>query len=349
MKVAIIGTQGLPARYGGFETLAENLVEHTSEGVFEFTVYCSARAYSKRIEHYKNAKLVYLPFSAQGVQSIFYDLVSILHSIRSHDKLLVLGVSGCFILPFLPARLRKKIIVNIDGLEHKRDKWNWFARKILLSLESLAVSFAGAVIADNKVIQEYIGTTYGKNSHLIEYGGDHASEVPAPKQGSYYFCVCRIEPENNIHLILHAFSLLPFNLVIVGNWDANKYSKELKIKYQGVANIQLLAPIYDLTKLNALRAACKWYIHGHSAGGTNPSLVEAMNLGLNILAYDVHFNRETTEELALYFKNSEDLVTRLRSIEDGQHKDNKQSMKEIAVRRYTWGVISEKYFRLFRS
>src|SRR5687767_14656541 len=172
MKIAIIGIQGLPARYGGFETLTENLIEYTEYRQLHYTVYCSSPSYPNEIKSYKNAQLLYIPVKAQGIQSLLYDFLSIIHSIRSHDKLLLLGVSGCFVLPFLSKKNRKKIIVNIDGLEHKRNKWGYVTRRLLLMLEWLAVEFGDTVIADNIVIQDYILKKYRKKSFLIEYGGD---------------------------------------------------------------------------------------------------------------------------------------------------------------------------------
>lgn len=163
----------------------------------------------------------------------------------------------------------------------------------------------------------------------------------------YAFSVCRIEPENNIHVILEAFSGKPaMPVVIVGNWENSEYGKNLLNKYKDCTNIYQLSPIYDQVKLNVLRANCSLYLHGHSCGGTNPSLVEAMYLGLPIAACDVNFNRETTENKALYFKDSAEL----QKICSETQIDNLQKigsiMKEIADRRYTWKRISECYINL---
>jgi glycosyltransferase involved in cell wall biosynthesis len=349
MNIAIIGTQGLPARYGGFETLSENLIRYRKNGEICYTVYCSSFSYNEKIKTYNEAKLVYIPLKAQGIQSLLYDFISILHAINKYDKLLLLGVSGCFILPFLSAKNREKIIVNIDGLEHKRNKWGFLTKKILLSLEYFAIRFGRHTIADNVVIQEYVHKTYNKKSHLIEYGGDHALMPNKALKKNYYFTVCRIEPENNIHIILEAFSSITANIIIVGNWKANSYSKDLYKKYKDKVNIKLEDPIYDLSKLNEIRGSCKWYVHGHSAGGTNPSLVEAMNLELNVLCLNVNFNIETTEGKATYFKDANDLQLKILEIESGIIHENKLLMSEIANRRYTWRVIAEKYLKLFQA
>ncbi|MCQ2353461.1 MAG: glycosyltransferase [Victivallaceae bacterium] len=164
----------------------------------------------------------------------------------------------------------------------------------------------------------------------------------------YAFAVCRIEPENNLHLILAAFeSDAPMPLVIVGNWNHSNYSTELFQKYNAVPGIHLLPSIYDPEKLNFIRSRCRYYLHGHSCGGTNPSLVEAMYLGLPVIAYDVNFNRETTENAALYFDNVTTLKRLCRETDESQRLQIGRKMKEIADRRYVWQRICKRYADLF--
>ena len=164
---------------------------------------------------------------------------------------------------------------------------------------------------------------------------------------SYAFGVCRIEPENNVHLILEAFSgnsLL--SLIMVGNWERSEYGRNLKLQYEGNPSITLLPPIYDQVQLNAYRAHCALYLHGHSCGGTNPSLVEAMYLGLPIAAFDCNFNRETTENKAFYFKDVDSLREIIIKSEALNLAQVAADMKEIADRRYTWKRIAECYSKL---
>lgn len=354
-KIAIIGTVGLPAKYGGFETLAEHLVDKKGKE-FDFLVYCSKKAYPEGPVNHPKATLKYLPLNANGIQSIPYDIWSILHSIRRSDSLLILGVSGCVILPFVKLITRKKIVVNIDGLEWKRDKWGKFAKKFLKLSERIAVKYANEIIADNKVIQDHVKMAYNKDAQLIAYGGDHAqtesissdsfSKFPFLKD-SYAFKVCRIEPENNIELILKAFSKSKkLNLVLMGNWENSEYSKSLKLEYQDIENIFLLDPIYDQRKLNEIRSNCFLYVHGHSAGGTNPSLVEAMHLGLPILAYGIDYNIETTQKEALYFEDEKSLIRTLEAISKDELEKNSSAMAEIAVERYTWKKVTDSYSQL---
>ena len=214
-RVAIIGTVGVPAKYGGFETLAHQLVENLGDQ-FELKVYCSKSSYAanERQKYFKRARLYYLPFSANGIQSILYDVLSIIHALFVADTLIVLGVSGGFIFPFVRLFTRKRLIVNIDGLEWRRQKWNGFARLFLKLSERVAVRFSHADITDNEAIQRYTSRRYQTLSRLIEYGGDHVHPVGPTQSDSmkypfiyqpYAFKVARIEPENNIHLILEAF------------------------------------------------------------------------------------------------------------------------------------------------
>ncbi|MCY2687791.1 DUF1972 domain-containing protein [Salinimicrobium sp. TH3] len=357
-KIAVVGTVGLPAKYGGFETLTEHLVNKKGNE-FDFLIYCSKAAYPDGPLTYNKATLKYLPLNANGIQSIPYDIWGILHGLRKSDSLLVLGVSGCIILPFVKLISKKKITVNIDGLEWKREKWGKLAKRYLRFSEKIAVKFADVVVADNKVIQDHIKNSYGKNAELIAYGADHTKAQNFSSEtlknfpflnDAYGFKVCRIEPENNIELILEAFSeFKKLNLVLVGNWEVSDYARKLRLRFKSRPNLFLLDPIYDQGKLNQLRSNCYLYVHGHSAGGTNPSLVEAMYLGLPILAFGVNYNRETTGSSAEYFNDKDSLISLLRSSNEIQLKKIGKKMNAIAVEHYTWKKVSESYARILSS
>ncbi|MFK7978336.1 MAG: DUF1972 domain-containing protein, partial [Saprospiraceae bacterium] len=353
-KVGIIGTVGVPAKYGGFETLAHQLVLNLGQQL-DLTVYSSSKSYSKaeRVPTWKGAKIKYIPLKANGVQSIFYDILSMIHAMIFCDVLLVLGVSGCIFLPFVKMFSTKRIIVNVDGLEWRRAKWSGWIKKFLIFSERMAIQFADEIITDNAGLQDYVLDHYGIHSSLIEYGADHVS--PVGIQGNltakysfleqeYAFKVCRIEPENNIHLVLAAFKELPqLPLVLVGNWSHSTYGIALKATYGKLPHLHLLDPIYEPTELNMLRSNCSVYVHGHSAGGTNPSLVEAMYLGLPIIAFDVIYNQVTTEFKGVYFKTKSDLLTQILSLSPVNLQELGLEMKRIADRRYTWAYISRKY------
>lgn len=353
-QIAIIGTVGVPACYGGFETLAEQLISHSKEDQ-EVTVYCSGKKYpvAERLERYKGAKLVYLPLEANGIQSILYDTLSIIHALFFADVLLVLGVAGAWIFPFVRLFTNKKIIVSIDGIEWKRGKWNKLAKWYLWWSEKLAVRYSHIDISDNESIQDYTALRYGTLSSIIEYGADHVSHVKITRndklkypflKNPYAFKVCRIEPENNVHMILSAFAqLTDYQLVFVGNWKNSSYGLNLLRKYEGHSNLHLLDPIYDQRELDLLRSNCVLYIHGHSAGGTNPSLVEAMYLGLPILSFGVSYNRTTTDHKAMYFSSEADIISLIRDTKVSSLKRLGKLMRTIAERRYTWEIVSDKY------
>jgi glycosyltransferase involved in cell wall biosynthesis len=267
-KVAIIGTNGLPGRYGGWDQLVNHLTLQLKEE-YSFYVYTSSFNAIKGLKEYNGARLIIVPLKANGFQSILYDGFSLLHAAFKYDILLVLGTSGCVLLPVVRL-LNNKIILNPDGQEWKRGKWNRLAKKFLVLSEKLGIKYANKLISDNKKIQEYINDKYNKNSELIEYGGDNASYVQISqntldkysiKAGRYAFKVCRIEPENNIDIILEAFKEINIDLVIVGNWNYSTYGKRLRLKYCDYPNIILLDPIYEQASLDELRSNCGIYIH----------------------------------------------------------------------------------------
>jgi glycosyltransferase involved in cell wall biosynthesis len=361
-KVAIIGTVGLPACYGGFETLTAFLVKHL-QGQHELTVYCSGQTYPKaeRRSHYEGAKLVYLPLNANGIQSIIYDCLSILHAALFADVLLVLGVPGAIMLPFVQWFTKKKIIVSIDGIEWRRAKWNRVAKWFLRWSENIAVRYSHADISDNDAIQNYTARAYSTQSSVIEYGGDHAHHQPITDAARteypflarpYAFKVCRIEPENNVHMVLEAFAELPsYPFVIIGNWKNSEYGRQLRATYGNGAfpNLHLLDPIYEQARLDLLRSNCALYVHGHSAGGTNPSLVEAMSLGLPVLAFHASFNKATTEHKAVYFATKQELQQHILSTSISSWRGLGQEMKSVADRRYNWATIARKYNYLIQK
>ena len=357
-SVAIVGTVGVPANYGGFETLVENLLDFLPHS-FNVTVFCESRSYPEKKEFHKNARLVYLNHKANGIQSILYDMVSLLKSFRKFDHILLLGVSGTVILPFLKPFVKGQVVTNIDGLEWKREKWGYFAKKFLKLSEYLAVKFSDVVIADNRHIQTYIQEEYGIDSEFIAYGATHVIQVdpelylkkfPFLKQ-HYIFTVCRIEPENNIEMQLQAFANnpIPFPYVIVGNWNASDYGMELYKKYSTIQGVILYNPIYDPEELNVLRSNCFYYLHGHSAGGTNPSLVEAMYLGLPIIAFGVNYNKETTFGKAIYFDTAKGLVNTLLNLDKVDREVVKNEMLTLAKKHYSWEAISKEYIKVFSN
>ena len=352
-KVSILGTVGIPACYGGFESLVENLTKDSSENI-SYTVYCSSKSYKIKVKEYNNASLIYLPLDANGIMSIPYDIYSKIKCLFSKpDTIVILGVSGCICLPLYRLLSKSKIITNIDGLEWKRNKWGKFARKFLKFSEFLAVKYSDVIISDNQAIADYVKNEYNVDSEVIAYGGDHVlikdnKDNKDNKAKDYFLGLCRIEPENNVEMILKAFSKTSQKLKFVGNWDKSEFGVRLKKEYSQFTNIEIIDPIYDLDKLYDLRKNCFAYIHGHSAGGTNPSLVEVMHFAKPIYAFDCNFNRYSTEDSCVYFSSSEDLIKLIEvEMSDELYSSYSLRMKEIADRRYTWKIIAKQYEELY--
>ncbi len=359
-SIAIIGTSGVPARYGGFETLAHHLVLNLSSE-YNIHVYASKKIYAKdeRIKNWNGAKIHYLPFNANGMMSIIYDIFSMIHSVFYADTIIILGVSGGLFIPFIRLFSKTKIIVNIDGMEWRRDKWSNPVKRFLKFSERIAVRFSHADVTDNLSIKRYTSIHYKSASHMIAYGADHVSHQELHDQdfkkypflkNVYYFKVARIEPENNLELILSTFSKVPNKkLVVVGNWNNSEFGTSLREKYNDHKNLYLLDPIFDQIELNKLRSNCLVYIHGHSAGGTNPSLVEAMYLGLSVFSFDVSYNRATTHNKCSYFKTEEDLFNLLNSTSYAELQNIGTQMLRIAKLNYTWKSISNRYSAIVQS
>lgn len=346
MKTSIVGTVGVPACYGGFETLVENLLSDEDEN--NLIVYCSSKHYKKKAVSYKNAQLKYIPLKANGAQSIPYDILSLMHAvfINKSKNILVLGVSGAIAIPFLKLFSRARFITNIDGLEWKRDKWGALVKRFLKFSEKIAVKYSDVIVSDNQAIADYVEAEYGVSSKVIAYGGDHAvtGEI-SDNQSDYALALCRIEPENNVELILKAFSQTKEKLIFIGNWGNSDFGRAMKLQYQQFSNIEIVDPIYDLEVLSKFRSECKLYIHGHSAGGTNPSLVEMMHFEKTILCFDCNYNRATTEQKAFYFS---DVASLIKLINSSDSIDNSQEMLSIAKKRYTWAIVKKQYFTLFQ-
>ncbi|WP_312188633.1 DUF1972 domain-containing protein [Leclercia sp.] len=352
-KVAVVGTVGVPACYGGFESLVQNLVDYQSKEI-DYQVFCSSKKYDKKLERYRTAELIYLPVNANGPSSILYDILCLFVClIKRPDVVLILGVSGCIFLPLYRLFSKSRVITNIDGLEWRRNKWSPLAKWFLKKSEKLAVMYSEVVISDNQAIAEYVEKEYGRKSEVIAYGGDHAVTLDDEKVNNnniaqkYFFALCRIEPENNIDMILESFAVSGEYLKFMGNWNNSTYGLELKNKYGVFSNIEILDPDYDISNLYILRKNCTAYIHGHSAGGTNPSLVEAMHFSIPVIAFDCSFNRYTTDNMALYFSDSVSLQNSVNELLKGYAPNMGSNLKVYANEKYCWKNIAAFYERLF--
>lgn len=352
-NIAIVGCQGIPAHYGGYETLVEYLAEFKPPDL-NVTVFCSRKIYSNnQPKTYKSVNLEYINLPSNGLMSSFYDMWSILKSIHRFDKILILGSSGGFILPFL-ARYREKFVLNIGGIEWKRSKYNLILQQIVRILMRVSVHNSGYLIADNEGIKEYIFKEYSRlDSRVIAYGGDQACRMPITDRilqqypflsNKYAIAIARIQSDNNIEMLLEAFKFEDIPLVYIGNWNVSNYAIKIREKYSKFSNLILLDAIYDLDILNTLRSNCYLYLHAHSAGGTNPSLVEAMHLRVPILCFDNIFNRNVTENKTKYFTSATDLSKIVKVLSQEELSAISNELYNLAVNKYTWKSISESYY-----
>lgn len=349
LSISILGSAGLPARYGGFETLAEQLVHHHAALARpeRLTVYGGRQA--GRNDRFLTADLRRSILGANGVQSIPYDIITLRDAIsRGTDVALVLGVSGAMALPLL-RRGRTRIVTHLGGLEWQREKWSRPVQRFLRQCEACAVRHSDAVIADNDGIACYLRATYGISPEVITYGGNHATApqpaIALPSLPPHYaLALARIEPENNPEMILSACARAGQPLVFVGTWQSSRFGRRLRRAFGGIPTITLLEAEHDPARLRAIRARATLHIHGHSAGGTNPALVEMMHFGIPVLAHDNTFNRITTEGQAEYFASAEalgDLLTQPRAATGA-------ALSAIARRRYRWDLVAPQYFNLMQ-
>ena len=350
-RIAVVGTVGVPSRYGGFETLADQLVQRIDVRDAELVIYCQRSAYpeyEKTEGTYFGHRRVFIPLAANGSLSLIYDAASIFHAIwvDKSDVVLALGYSGSWVFPFVKALSRRtKLVVNVDGVESRRGKFGRVAKAVLRLLEYFALRFSDTVIADNLGIVTLILNAHGRAPVFIPYGGDHTllgdvAQVFPRRTTGYFLSIARVEPENNCHMILESFKISGFPLVFVGNWNSSGYGRGLRSQYSNVDNLKLLDPMYDLSALQSLRSGAVGYVHGHSVGGTNPSLVEAIFHTDRIFAYDCVFNRHTLLDAGCYFSDVETLVSLLGDFRD---KAIEGEVLEGLRRQYQWDSVIESY------
>jgi glycosyltransferase involved in cell wall biosynthesis len=359
MKIGIIGTRGIPNQYGGFEQFLEFTSPILVERGYEVHVYNSS-LHPFEGDKWKGVHIVkkFDPEDRIGtVGQFIYDFGCILDARKkNYDILLQLGYTSSSIWSFLFPR-KSIIITNMDGLEWKRSKYNALTQRFLKYAEKIAVNNSNHLIADSKGIQSYLSEKYGVGSSYIAYGATIFSdpdknilEKYGLVENTYNLIIARMEPENNIETILkgHLLAKNKIKLLIIGNYK-NKYGTYLKAKYQG-EGIHFMGPIYDLTVLNNLRYFSNMYFHGHSVGGTNPSLLEAMASNCLLVAHDNIFNRSVLEEDAYYFKNEEDISGLLNA---GVLKEERLDLigrnAEKIKAEYTWGHIADLLINLFEN
>jgi glycosyltransferase involved in cell wall biosynthesis len=356
MKLAILGTRGIPAQYGGFETFAEELSARLVQQGIEVTVYCEAGD-EEGDATCRGVHLVHLPAPRLGpLSTIVFDLRCLWHARKSFDVVYMLGY-GSSLFCFLPRLWGSAVWINMDGVEWARSKWGTSAKLWFKLMESAAMWTPDRVIADAEGILRHLQSRHARLPavSVIPYGAPVVDRAPdagpleewrlAP--GSYYLVVCRLEPENSVKEIIQGYlqteSELP--LVVVGGIaPATKYVQELLPLNDG--RIRFIGPVYNTNKLQALRYHARAYFHGHTVGGTNPSLLEALGCGNMVIARDNLYNREVAGEAASYFLRSHDLAGIVRSVETyspEQRRRVRQLAQERIARFYNWECITDIY------
>ena len=321
-RMAIIGCVGIPNRYGGFESFVENIAPELAASGARVIVTCDKRVYADDLSRrYRGVHRVFIPVSANGALSPIHDLLAFFATAWKVDRILILGVSGGIFFPLF--RLLStcfgaaRFAVNIDGVEWQRGKFGP-ARKIMLYVfDYVGQRFAHGVIFDNQELSRFVPTS--KRAACIAYSGDHVMGAGCRDRDNrhstevYALTICRIEPENNCEMLIRGFleSDLP-RYVFVGNWNASKYGREMRERYAGDDRLDMRDPTFDKDQLHQLRSGCQVYLHGHSVGGTNPSLVEMLFYDAPILCFDCGYHRATAGEHARYFSNADELTQCLR-------------------------------------
>jgi glycosyltransferase involved in cell wall biosynthesis len=373
-SIAIIGSRGIPNNYGGFEGFTEVLSQNLAKKGYKVYVSCEHPGENECPDTFNGVNLFYFPIkhpksAVMGmVYEVLYDVYSLfIASIRA-EQVYMLGYSAALFF-FIPKLFGKTLYLNPDGLEWKRAKFNSPIKLLLKINEKMGSFWSDMIIADSKGIKKYYDKKYDIESTFIAYGVDEIQEIEWDneklpeilKHGisinpAYWLLVARLEPENNIHTIIEGYmkSDAKKPLIIVGNFGSDEYKHRiqemLKVRSKD-KKIVFTGGVYDQESLNMLRQNCFAYLHGHSVGGTNPSLVEAMSMKNLLVAHDNQFNREVCEDTALYFQDSEELKDKINLIES--KPENYQNLKSEAFNRvhkeYSWDKITSQYNQVFKD
>jgi len=363
LKIAVVGGRGIPARYSGFETFAEELCPRLVELGHEVTVY-GRRGYGQETpDWYKGVRVIWPPYvHKQALERISAEFLTILHSLtQGYDLYYLLAVDSAWM--YTPLRATRRIIVcNTDGLGWRRRKWSPIARAYLHFAEWATARFAAdELVSDAMSIQRYFRAVYGRDSTYLTNGAHVLTELPDGalnewelEPGGYYLVACRIEPENNTDVVIREFvaSGSERELVIAG---AVVYESEHWKQLQELARghrVRFLGPVYEPGKVEALHLGCYGYVHGHEAGGTNPALLKGMGCGNLVLALRTTFNGENLVDTGRYWDKDEgSLARQIRWAEE-----NPEQARELGRRaqdrirsHYTWDRIAAQHDRYFRE
>lgn len=357
MRIALIGTRGAPARYGGFETAVEEIGARLADAGHEVVVYC--RNPGQHLTRHRGMELVNLPaLRAPGLETLSHSFLSALHQQRRPSTAAI--VFNAANAPLLPLLHRRGIPVglNVDGVEWQRSKWGPGAKRYYRAAERIGVRTADVLIADARGIQDYYRAEYGAEAVYIPYGAPVLRGEPRAGLGTlglhpraYHLVVARFEPENNLAMIVAGYlaSAARHPLVLVG--DARRHHpavREALTEAREDPRILVTGSIWDQALLDCLYSHAATYVHGHSVGGTNPSLLRAMGAAAPVLAFDVTFNREVLGGTGRFFSDPAALSALIRQAEasPAAFRSMGEAGQERVGRLYNWDQVAADYERL---
>lgn len=354
-----MGIRGIPAQYGGFETFAEELAPRLIKKGHQVTVYGRSNIIDYKEKYYKGAKLVILPtISHKYSDTLVHTFLCIVHSLFCRYDVILLCNAANSIFSFIPRLVRRKVIVNVDGIERKRKKWNWLGRLWYLLGEFFSTIFPNEIVSDAKVIQNYYWDRYRKESTFIPYGAN-SEKVNTTKvldkfgirSNEYILYVSRLEPENNAHIVIKAFGRIKtnFKLVIVGDAPySSAYIKKLKTSEDSriIFTGFVFGEGYKEFQSNAY---C--YIHATEVGGTHPALLEAMGFGNCVITNGTPENIEVVGDTGIIYKKNdvEDLREKIEYVIKNPEviRIYGEKAKERVKANYSWDTVTDKYENLF--
>lgn len=358
-KLTIIGTRGIPAKHGGFETFAEKLALHLVDRDWEVTVYCQENSVGASHQStWNKVHLITIPVEGTGAAStIIFDWKVAISAQKAEGLILTLGYNTA-IFNILQRFKRQTNLINMDGIEWRRDKWGIIAKTWFWINERAGCWVGNHLVADHPKIKDHLATrVHEEKITMIPYGGDEILEAnPAAltpygiEAGNFSVIIARPEPENSFLEMVRAFSSKRRNhkLVVLGNFQPiiNSFHKSVI----DAASDEVIFPgaIYDAPTVQALRFFSRFYLHGHRVGGTNPSLVEALGAGCAVIAHDNHFNHWVAGPEAVYFSTEQDCS---RVLDDLLlNGDAVHTMKEASRLRFkecfTWNRVLGEYEEL---
>jgi glycosyltransferase involved in cell wall biosynthesis len=359
MRIAIIGTRGIPASYGGFETFAEHLSTRLVARGHEVTVYCRAHYVSPRQLEYHGVRLKVLPtIRHKYFDTVVHSFLSALHAVSARfDVALICNAANAPFAPIL--RLTgTPVAINVDGLEHKRKKWGWLGRRYYLAAERLSTILPNVMVTDAQVIQDYYLARYKAESEMIAYGSEverrpdrAAVRRWRAEPNRYVLYVSRLEPENNAHLVIEAFKKVrtAYRLLIVGDAPyAHDYISGLKARARGDKRIVFTGFVFG-QDYRALQQNAYCYVHATEVGGTHPALLEAMGYGNCVLTLATPENIEAVGDAGIPYADEFDLAEKLqRVLRDGSLVQSYRNRAQIRVQRYyDWDRVVDQYEKLF--